>query len=102
MITWLQQQIEKQSLPQQDYVKNDILNFPIHSKLYKNRGKYPAIDNAVYDWFCSLRCLVGKRKPLPISRSLLQACASYEAKVQGVINLRPQMLGLQIGGGALI
>lgn len=61
---------------------------PVRSKLYSNRVKYPAIDQAVFDWFSSIRCLVGNRKPLPISRSLLQARASYEAKLQGVSDFK--------------
>ena len=39
-----------------------------HSKIIKNAAKYPAIDSAVFEWFCSVRALIGTRKPFPIEQ----------------------------------
>ena len=59
-------------------------NIPVHSKLSLNKAKYPAIDNGVYEWMCSLRSLCGTRRPLPVTGPLIKARARYEAKQQGI------------------
>ena len=41
---------------------------PTQSKVVVNKAKYPAIDQAVFQWFCSLRSLWRGCKPLPVSR----------------------------------
>ena len=54
----------------------------------KTKEKHPVIDAAVFDWFYSLRTLRGARKPLPVSRSLIQARALYEAKQHGITEFK--------------
>ena len=63
-------------------------NIPVHSKLSVNKAKYPAIDNAVFEWFCSLRSLKGVRKPLPVTGPLIKARALHEAKLQEIGNFK--------------
>ena len=49
--------------------KNTLLNtaangdgVPMSSKFTKDKAKYPAIDKAVFEWFCSVRKLRGAKK----------------------------------------
>ena len=55
-----------------------------HSKIIKKAAKYPAIDSTMFKWFCSVRALIGTRKPLPISRAMITSRAMLEAKRQVV------------------
>ena len=55
-----------------------------HSKIIKKAAKYPAIDSTMFKWFCSVRALIGTRKPLPISRAMIKSRAMLEAKRQVV------------------
>ena len=57
---------------------------PTQSKVVVNKAKYPAIDQAVFQWFCSLRSLRRGCKPLPVSRAIIQARAMHEAKALGI------------------
>lgn len=59
---------------------------PKQSKIVKNKAKHPAIDNAVFEWFCSMRALKGNRKPLPISRAIIKYRSVLEAKRLGIAN----------------
>lgn len=61
---------------------------PACSKPTRSKSKYPAIDDAVFDWFCSIRKLRGSKKPLPLSQSLLTARALFEAKLRGCSNFK--------------
>ena len=58
------------------------------SKIIVNRAKYPVIDRAVFQWFCSLRSLRRGSKPLPVSRELLQARAMHEAKALNIADFK--------------
>ena len=60
--------------------KNTLLNtvangdgVPMSSKFTKDKAKYPAIDKAVFEWFCSVRKLRGAKKPLPVTQALISA-----------------------------
>ncbi|KAL5503328.1 hypothetical protein EMCRGX_G010257 [Ephydatia muelleri] len=59
---------------------------PNYSKLITTKSKYPDIDKAVYDWMCSIRKTIGNRRPLPVSRALIQARAILEAKLRNISN----------------
>ena len=52
---------------------------PTQSKVVVNKAKYPIIDEAVFQWFCSIRSLRRGSKPLSVSRALIQARAVHEA-----------------------
>ena len=39
---------------------------PTQSKVVVNKAKYPVIDQAVFQWFCSRRSLRVGCKPLPL------------------------------------
>ena len=51
-------------------------------------SKYPEIDAAVYKWFVSVRKPEHRCKPLPVSRSLLQARALQEAKLRNITDFK--------------
>ena len=54
-----------------DTLLNTVANgdgVPMSSKFTKNKAKYPAIDKAVFEWFCSVRKLRGAKKPLPSTK----------------------------------
>ncbi len=67
-------------------VKNKLLK--PSSKVTVNLSKYPAIDEAVFRWFQLVRNPLGRRKPLPVSRSILQARAKLEAKRLNITNFK--------------
>ena len=71
-----------------DELLKSIESVPQDSKICKTKEKHPAIVAAVFDWFYSLRTLRGARKPLPVSRSLIQARALYEAKQRGITEFK--------------
>ena len=71
-----------------DELLKSIESVPQDSKIRKTKEKHPVIDAAVFDWFYSLRTLRGARKPLPVSRSLIQARALYEAKQRGITEFK--------------
>ena len=57
---------------------------PSHSKIIVNKAKHREIDEAVFEWFYHLRKFHGARKPLPVSRALIEARAKHEAKRRGI------------------
>ena len=77
---------KSKSLRNQEAYKDSIAasSSSKHSKIIKNTAKHPAIDSAVFEWFCSVRALIGTRKPLPISRAMIKSRAMLEAKRQAV------------------
>lgn len=56
---------------------------PVSSKVSKNKSVYSDVDEAVFEWFCSVRKLRGTKKPLPVSQSLIAARALLEARQRG-------------------
>ena len=58
------------------------------SKVTVNSSKYPAFDEAVFRWFQLARNPLGRRKPLPVSRSILQARAKLEAQRLNITNFK--------------
>ena len=46
-------------------------------------AKYPVIDSAVFEWFCSVRALGETRKPLLISKAMLEAKRQAMTKFSG-------------------
>jgi hypothetical protein len=46
-------------------------------------SKYPQVDKMVFDWFVDVRHPLGKRKPLPLSRGIIQARAKRVASELG-------------------
>ncbi|KAL5506221.1 hypothetical protein EMCRGX_G007819 [Ephydatia muelleri] len=71
-------------------------SIPTDSKLCARKEKYPEIDAAVFDWFYSLRTPRSTCKPYPISRSLIQVRAFYEAKQWDIVG------GLDIDDGDIM
>lgn len=57
---------------------------PLYCKVLTTKGKYPEIDTAIFDWFCSIRSFSGSRRPLPVSKSIIQARAVHEATKRGI------------------
>ena len=58
----------------------DTGSVPLQSKIVVNKSKHKEIDEAIFEWLCSLQIFNGTRKPLPVSRELIRAKAMYEAK----------------------
>ncbi len=52
------------------------------------KASYPELDQAVYDWFLEIQHPFGKCKPLPLSRSVIQARAKKEAEDRGIITFQ--------------
>ena len=50
------------------------------SKVLVTTNKYPEIDLAVFNWFKQVRNPQGRCRPLPLSRSIIQARARLEAQ----------------------
>ena len=50
------------------------------SKTLVSRRKFPDVDEAVFKWFKLVRNPMGRCKPLPVSRPILQALARLEAE----------------------
>ena len=48
----------------------------------------PAIDKAVFEWFCSIRKLRGAKKPLPVTQALITARAMLEARIRGHVDFK--------------
>ena len=49
------------------------------AKVIGNFAHHPELDSAVFRWFCEMRNPSNRRKPLPISRSVIQTRAIHEA-----------------------
>ena len=63
----------------------EAVNSPLlQSKLSLFKSKYPQVDKMVYDWFVDFRHPLGKRKPLPLSRGIIQARARRVASELGI------------------
>ena len=61
---------------------------PKGTKIMTKKPKYPAVDEAVYQWVCSVRKLNGNSRPLPVSRALIKARALHEAKSLNIPNFK--------------
>ena len=58
------------------------------SKIMTRKSKHAEIDQAVFQWFRFIRTLSGTRRPLPVTRSLIQARAMHEAKLRKIDNFK--------------
>jgi hypothetical protein len=66
----------------------DKSTVPKLSKILAKKCKYPDIDSAVFEWLCALRKMTGNRRPLPVSRELVQARALHEARVRNITDFK--------------
>ena len=55
-------------------------SYLLNSKCNVSKTKYAKVDQSVYDWFVEVRHPTNKRKPLPISRGIIQARAKQVAR----------------------
>ena len=62
--------------------------FQPNVKVLKNAAHHPELDSAVFKWFCEMRSPVNRRKPLPISRAIIQARALLEASRRNIDNFQ--------------
>jgi DDE superfamily endonuclease/Tc5 transposase DNA-binding domain len=58
------------------------------SKTLVSRRKFPDVDEAVFKWFKLVRNPMGRCKPLPVSRPIIQARARLEAGRKGISNFK--------------
>ena len=69
-----------------DGVKNRLMK-PT-DKVTVKTSKYGELDEAVFRWFQVVQNPHGRRKPLPVSRSILQARAEVEANRLNITNFK--------------
>ena len=58
------------------------------AKIIVQKAYYPEIDNAVFEWFKNVRNPLGRCKPLPVSRSIIQARAKQEATKRDIAKFK--------------
>ena len=58
------------------------------SKVLSKPLKFKEIDDAVFQWFKKVRDPSSRRKPLPLSRGLIQARARREAELRNICNFK--------------
>ena len=66
-----------------EVIANNLKDTSTHKtlKIMKRKAQYPEVDKVVFEWLCYICNLRGSRGPLPVSRSMIQSRANYEAKV---------------------
>jgi hypothetical protein len=58
------------------------------AKVMANRSLIADLDDSIYNWFREMRNPLGRRKPLSLSRAVIQARALHEAKKIGLIEFK--------------
>ncbi len=69
-----------------EHTKNQTL--PLKAKLIVQKAYYAEVEKAVFQWFKLVRNPLGRCKPLPVSRSIIQARAKLEATKRNIANFK--------------